>query len=120
MTIDGAAVAAPATFGVINPATGEGAERAPDASREQLDTAMAAALAAYPAWRRDESARRKALLAAADVLFPRSAEIGRIPPREQGKPLAEGTMEVVGAGVWLKYFAELDLPREVIQDDDNA
>ncbi|WP_225992595.1 aldehyde dehydrogenase family protein [Actinomadura montaniterrae] len=120
MTIDGAAVAAPATFGVINPATGEVAEQAPDASREQLDTAMAAAQAAYPAWRRDESARRKALLAAADVLFARSEEIGRILTLEQGKPLADGTMEVVGAGVWLKYFAELDLPREVIQDDDNA
>ncbi|QKG18547.1 aldehyde dehydrogenase family protein [Actinomadura verrucosospora] len=120
MTIDGAAVDAPATFGVINPATGEVAERAPDASREQLDTAMAAAQSAYAEWRRDESARRKALLAAADVMFARSEEIGRILTLEQGKPLGDATMEVVGAGVWLKYFAELDLPREVIQDDDNA
>ncbi len=29
-------------------------------------------------------------------------------------------MEVVGAGVWLKYFAELELPREIIQDDGSA
>ncbi|WP_243716142.1 aldehyde dehydrogenase family protein [Actinomadura darangshiensis] len=120
MTIGGQAVTAPGTFGVIDPATGEVAEQAPDASREQLDAAMAAAQAAYPEWRRDESARRKALLAAADVLFARSEEIGRILTLEQGKPLAEGTMEVVGAGVWLKYFADLELPREVIQDDANA
>ncbi|MFE9099946.1 aldehyde dehydrogenase family protein [Actinomadura geliboluensis] len=120
MTIDGAAVDAPGTFGVINPATGEVAEQAPDASREQLDAAMAAAQAAYADWRRDEAARRKALLAAADVMFARSEEIGRILTLEQGKPLADATMEVVGAGVWLKYFADLELPREVIQDDDNA
>ncbi|WP_301176675.1 aldehyde dehydrogenase family protein [Actinomadura geliboluensis] len=120
MTIGGAAVDAPGTFGVINPATGEVAEQAPDASREQLDAAMAAAQAAYADWRRDEAARRKALLAAADVMFARSEEIGRILTLEQGKPLADATMEVVGAGVWLKYFADLELPREVIQDDDNA
>ncbi|TDC53340.1 aldehyde dehydrogenase family protein [Actinomadura sp. KC345] len=120
MTIDGRAVDAPATFGVINPATGEVAEQAPDASREQLDAAMASARDAYAGWRGDESARRKALLAAADVMFARSEEIGRILTLEQGKPLSEGTMEVVAAGVWLKYFADLELPREVIQDDGNA
>ncbi|MFC6886029.1 aldehyde dehydrogenase family protein [Actinomadura yumaensis] len=120
MTIGGQAVAAPGTFGVVDPATGEVAERAPDASRAQLDAAMEAARAAYAQWRGDESARRKALLAAADVLFARSEEIGRILTLEQGKPLSEATMEVVGAGVWLKYFAELELPSEVIQDDERA
>jgi acyl-CoA reductase-like NAD-dependent aldehyde dehydrogenase len=120
MTIDGAAVDAPGTFGVINPATGEVAEQAPDAAREQLDAAMASAQAAYADWRRDESVRRKALLAAADVMFTRSEEIGRILTLEQGKPLADATMEVVGAGVWLKYFADLELPREIIQDDAGA
>jgi acyl-CoA reductase-like NAD-dependent aldehyde dehydrogenase len=120
MTIGGEAVAAPGTFGVVNPATGEIAEHAPDCSREQLDQAMAAAQAALPAWRRDEEARRKALLAAADVMFARSEEIGRIITLEQGKPLKDATMEVVGAGVWTKYFAELELPREIIQDDGNA
>ncbi|MFD0689415.1 aldehyde dehydrogenase family protein [Actinomadura fibrosa] len=120
MTIGGEAVRAPGTFGVVDPATGEVAEQAPDASREQLDAAMAAAQAAYPAWRRDEAARRKALLAAADIMFTRSEEIGRIITLEQGKPLADATMEVVGAGVWLKYFADLELPAEVIQDDANA
>ncbi|GAA1563187.1 aldehyde dehydrogenase family protein [Actinomadura kijaniata] len=120
MTIDGRAVAAERDFGVVNPATGEVADRAPDATREQLDAAMESALAALPAWRRDEQARVKALHAAADVLFARSEEIGRIITLEQGKPLADATMEVVGAGVWLKYFADLELPREVIQDDDRA
>ncbi|WP_245623169.1 aldehyde dehydrogenase family protein [Spirillospora albida] len=120
MTIGGESVAAPATFGVVDPATGEVAEQAPDASRDQLDAAMAAARDAFPAWRADEPARRKALLAAADVLFARSEEIGRIITLEQGKPLADATMEVVAGGVWLKYYAELELPPEVIQDDASA
>ncbi|WP_245667962.1 aldehyde dehydrogenase family protein [Actinomadura macra] len=120
MTIDGAAVRAPDTFGVVDPATGEVAERAPEASRAQLDAAMAAGQAAYPAWRSDEAARRKALLAAADVMFARAEEIGHIITLEQGKPLSDATMEVVGAGVWLKYYAELEVPVEVIQDDDSA
>ncbi|MDL4776399.1 MULTISPECIES: aldehyde dehydrogenase family protein [Thermomonosporaceae] len=120
MTIGGQAVAAPGTFGVVDPATGEVAERAPDASREQLDAAMAAAQAALPGWRGDEAARRKALHAAADLMFARSEEIGRILTLEQGKPLADATTEVMGAGVWLKYFADLELPREVIQDDGAA
>ncbi|GAA2595571.1 aldehyde dehydrogenase family protein [Actinomadura fulvescens] len=120
MTIDGRSADAPGTFGVINPATGAVAEQAPDASREQLDQAMAAAQAALPGWRGDEQARRKALLAAADLMFAKAEEIGRILTLEQGKPLGDATMEVVGAGVWLKYFADLELPREVIQDDDAA
>ncbi|MFC5753039.1 aldehyde dehydrogenase family protein [Actinomadura rugatobispora] len=120
MTIGGRAVTAPRTFGVVNPATGEVAEQAPDASREQLDEAMTAARDALPEWRRDETARRKALQAAADLLFAKSEEIGRVLTLEQGKPLQDATMEVVGAGVWLKYYADLEVPREVIQDDDNA
>ncbi|GAA2402734.1 aldehyde dehydrogenase family protein [Actinomadura vinacea] len=120
MTIGGRAVTAPRTFGVINPATGEVAEQAPDCGPEQLDEAMTAARDALPEWRADEAARRKALQAAADLLFARSEEIGRVLTLEQGKPLKDATTEVLGAGVWLKYFADLELPREVIQDDDKA
>ncbi|MFI0481100.1 aldehyde dehydrogenase family protein [Actinomadura sp. 9N215] len=117
MTIGGRAADATATFGVIDPATGEVAERAPDASPAQLDAAMSAAEAAYPGWRGDEAARREALLAAADIMFARSEEFGRVLTLEQGKPLRDAIREVVGAGVWLRYFAGLELPREVIQDD---
>ncbi|MFC4913864.1 aldehyde dehydrogenase family protein [Actinomadura gamaensis] len=120
MTIGGRAVEASGTFGVVDPSTGEVAEQAPDATREQLDAAMDAAQAARAGWRADEKARREALRAAADVLFARSEEIGRVITLEQGKPLKDATTEAIGAGVWLKYFADLELPREVIQDDDAA
>ena len=37
---------------VVNPATGETLARAPIASQEDVNAAVAAAAAAYPAWRR--------------------------------------------------------------------
>jgi len=120
MTIAGEGVTAPGTFGVINPATGEEHAQAPNCSREQLDEAMKAAADAFTEWRRDEKARREALLAAANALFGAADELAPVLTAEQGKPLADAKMEIIGAGVWLKYFAELELPREVIQDDDHA
>ena len=43
MTIDGQAVPAEQTFGVINPATGDVFAQAPECTREQLDAAMESA-----------------------------------------------------------------------------
>ncbi|REF00137.1 aldehyde dehydrogenase family protein [Thermomonospora umbrina] len=120
MTIAGEGVTAPGTFGVVNPATGAEHAEAPDCSREQLDEAMASAADAFPVWRSDEPARRAALLAAAEALFASAADLAPVLTAEQGKCLQDATMEIIGTGVWLKYFAELELPREVIQDDARA
>ena len=120
MTIGGERHQASGTFGVVNPATGEVHAQAPDCSREQLDQAFEAAAAAQGEWARDEDARRAALNDAANVLFGAADEVAPILTREQGKPLQGAIEEVFGAGVWLKYFADLEVPREVIQDDDNA
>ncbi|NUR85319.1 MAG: aldehyde dehydrogenase family protein [Nonomuraea sp.] len=120
MTIGGAQAETSQTFGVINPATGEVHAQAPECSKEQLDQAMAAAAEAYRSWRQDESARRKALHAAGDLLMAKAAELAPILTAEQGKPLQEATFEVIGAAMWLKHFADLELPREVIRDDDSA
>ncbi|MBA9005474.1 MULTISPECIES: aldehyde dehydrogenase family protein [Thermomonospora] len=120
MTIAGEGVTAPGTFGVINPATGREHAQAPDCSREQLDEAMNAAAGAFTEWRKDEKVRRDALLAAANAMFAAADELGPVLTAEQGKPLADAKMEIIGAGVWLKYFAGLEIPREVIQDDAHA
>jgi acyl-CoA reductase-like NAD-dependent aldehyde dehydrogenase len=120
MTIDGNAVGAERTFGVIDPATGEEFEQAPDCTRDQLDAAMESAHKAFRDWRVDMEARRAALRACADALFGASGDLGPTLTAEQGKPLADAGVEAIGAGVWFKYFADLELPREVIQDDENA
>jgi acyl-CoA reductase-like NAD-dependent aldehyde dehydrogenase len=120
LVIDGRRVDAPATFDVTNPATGEVLAGAPDCSREQLDEAMAAAERAQREWRDDEPARRKALEDAANVLFANHEEIAPLLVAEQGKPLQSAKEEILGAGVWFKYYAGLELEPEVIQDDDKA
>ncbi len=108
------------TFGVINPSTGEVHAEAPDCSREQLDEAMDAAAKAYVPWKQDEDARREALRNAAAIMFGAGGELGPILVREQGKPLSQAGIEALGAGMWFQYFADLEVPKEVIQDDANA
>lgn len=120
MTISGDAVATEATFDVVNPALGHAFATAPECSPAQLDAAFDAAAKAYRDWRSDETARRATLHAAADLLAARAGEIAPILTAEQGKPIGEATFEVYGMALWFKYYADLQLPREVIQDDDTA
>jgi acyl-CoA reductase-like NAD-dependent aldehyde dehydrogenase len=120
MTIGGGAQPTAKTFGVVNPATGEVFEQAPDCTREQLDAAMESAQKAYPDWKSDEAARRQALTNIANALFGAAGDLGPILTAEQGKPLSDAGIEVLGAGVWFQYYANLEVPREIIQDDANA
>lgn len=120
MTIDGQAVPAEQTFGVINPATGEVFAQAPECTREQLDGAMEAAHKAQLSWKTDAAARTEALLAAADAVDAAAKELGPLLTAEQGKPVAQAIAETKGVALWLRHFARLDLPREVIQDDERV
>ena len=120
MTIDGQAVPAEQTFGVINPATGEVFAQAPECSREQLDAAMESAHKAQLSWKTDAAARTEALLAAADAVDAAAGELGPLLTAEQGKPVAQAITETKGVALWLRHFAGLDVPREVIQDDERV
>jgi acyl-CoA reductase-like NAD-dependent aldehyde dehydrogenase len=119
MTIDGREAPAERTFGVRNPATGEVFARAPECSKQQLDAAMEAAAKAQLSWRTD-AARAEAMRRAADAVEAAAPELGRVLTAEQGKPLASAVREAHSVASWLRYFAGLELPREVIQDDDQA
>ena len=117
MTIGGKAVSGSRSRDVINPATGAPCAQVPDCSDDELDQAMSAAAAAFPAWARDLPRRKQALLACASRLQQKAAEIAPWLTREQGKPLAKATEEIMGAALWLQYTAGLELPTEIIQDD---
>src|SRR5207302_6962968 len=120
MTIDGQAAPTEKTFDVINPATGEPHAAAPDCTKQQLDAAFESAAKAYRDWRTDEARRRDALRTAAGVLMSASQELAPILTGEQGKPISDANIEIIAAGMWLQYYADLEIPREVIQDDDSA
>lgn len=105
------------TMDVVNPATEEVLAKAPRASKAQLDEAVAAAKAAFPAWSATPIATRKAALTAiADVMEKNAGELARILTQEQGKPLADATGEVYGAAAFFRYFTALDLPVKVLDD----
>ena len=120
MTIAGEPAPTELTFGVKNPATGEVFARAPECSRQQLDAAFDAAAKAARDWKADEAARREVLNKAAEKLTGLSAELAPVLTAEQGKPLSDAGIEVFASAIWCRYFANLEMPTQVIQDDDAA
>jgi acyl-CoA reductase-like NAD-dependent aldehyde dehydrogenase len=84
---------------------------------DQLNQAVAAAKAAFPAWAATPIAeRRKAIAQIADVIEQNSAELARLLTQEQGKPISDATVEVMGMAGFFRYFATLDLPVRIIED----
>ena len=119
LLINGQLEAGDLTMDVINPATGEAFVQCPRASKAQLDRAVAAAKAAFPAWSKTPVAeRKKALLAMADVIQNNAAELARLLTQEQGKPIGDATGEVYGAAAFFRYFTALDLPVKVLDDSE--
>jgi len=117
LLIGGKLVAGDATMPVLNPATEESLADCPRASARQLDEAVAAAKAAFPAWAGKPIEQRKAVVVAiADVIEQHQDELARILTSEQGKPLPDATAEVAGMAAFFRYFATLDLPMKVVED----
>jgi acyl-CoA reductase-like NAD-dependent aldehyde dehydrogenase len=118
MTINGKAVTGKSTTGVINPATEQVFAHVPECTKEQLDDAMASAARAYATWNKDVKKRKEALLAAGARIREKAKEIAPLLTQEQGKPLAKATEETIASAIWFEYTASLDIPVEVVQDDD--
>lgn len=117
MTIGGRCAPAAATMPVINPATGEAFALAPRASLAQLDEAVAAAKAAFPAWAaRPIGERQDHIRAIGDCMKTHREELIDLLILEQGKPRANAQGEVDGSIYWCDAFARMDIPVEVIED----
>jgi acyl-CoA reductase-like NAD-dependent aldehyde dehydrogenase len=119
LLIDGRLEDGDLTMDVINPANEQVVMACPRGSKAQLDKAVAAAKAAFPAWSRAPIAERRAVIARiADAVQANAAELARLLTQEQGKPIGDATGEVYGAAAFFRYFSTLDLPAKVIQDDE--
>ncbi|WCT74145.1 aldehyde dehydrogenase family protein [Sphingomonas naphthae] len=119
MLIGGEFVAGDRKLEVVNPATEEVFVTSGAASEAQFIQAIAAAKAAFPAWSVSTMDERRALLVKlADGMEARVDEMARLLTSEQGKPLPEATGEIQYAIGFIRYFATLDLPVEVIEDSD--
>ncbi|MBI2262397.1 MAG: aldehyde dehydrogenase family protein [Caulobacterales bacterium] len=80
--------------------------RTPDGGVDEVNAAVAAAKAAFPAWSEaSPEARSDILDRAGTLVMERRESLGRLLSREEGKTLPEGIGETVRAGRILKYFA---------------
>ena len=119
LLINGEMVDGDLSMDVLNPATEEVLADCPRASEGQLNAAVAAAKAAFPAWSKTDVDERKALvLKIADVIEANATELVQLLTKEQGKPLEAATVEVYGMAAFCRYFTSLDLPVEVLEDSD--
>ena len=121
LLINGRLVAGASTLEVVNPATEEVLGLCPRASAAQLNEAVAAAKAAFPAWAAKTTAERGVVLnKLADALEARHGEFARLLTEEQGKPLDFAMFEVNIALGMLRYFAGRDTPTKLLREDENV
>ena len=123
MMINGESVSSEEYFDVKNPSTGEVVGQCPHATEAHLDEAVAAARAAFPSWSQLPDAERQGLChAIGQALEDNAEELAQLLTREHGKPLngLGSRFEVGGCAGWSHYNAELTLPVEVLQDNEEG
>ena len=127
-TLNGCGVGSSRTFKSFNPATGEVLGLVPHSSAEQVNQAVAAARAAQPAWEALPDGERKvALMKVAEVIRANAEDLARWVTREQGKPLGGigpdqvpgARFEIFGCEIWTQVPTSLDLPVEVVFEDES-
>jgi acyl-CoA reductase-like NAD-dependent aldehyde dehydrogenase len=92
---------------VVNPATEAVVDTVPAGTVADVDSAVSAAQAAFPAWAATDIEKRAAILAAAaDLITERTADLAALLTAEQGKPLAEAAGEVGHLVHGLHFYAE--------------
>lgn len=90
----------------IDPSTGRVLRDYKEADPAQIAGALAAAAAAFPAWRRLSPAERAAPLRRAGTLLRnRSAELAMLMAEEMGKPVAQGRAEAEKCATACDFFA---------------
>lgn len=96
-----------ATVAVYDPASGEKLAEVPDMGAIETRRAIAAAEAAWPAWRELTAKQRSAILRKwYELIVAHADDLALLMTSEQGKPLAEARGEVLYAASFVEWFAE--------------
>ncbi len=126
MLINGEAKASGDYFDVINPATGKAFAQSANGSVEDVNEAVACAKEAYTSWSKLTDEERKGLLhQVAALVEANMPELMELIAMETGKPMnglngVGAGLEVGGAAAWIHANTEIDMPVEVIQDNEEA
>jgi acyl-CoA reductase-like NAD-dependent aldehyde dehydrogenase len=118
LLINGQLVQTAAQLDVINPASGAVFAHCPAAGATQLDGAVAAARAAFPAWRALGFAQRAIYIErCAAALLAHREPLARLLTQEQGKPLAQSLDEISRAASLSVGMTKIRIEPEVLVDD---
>jgi succinate-semialdehyde dehydrogenase/glutarate-semialdehyde dehydrogenase len=105
--IDGQWITGPSRFAVHDPATGAKLADVANLGPQDAQAAIAAANAAWPAWKQKTAKERSILLRKwFDLLMQNQDDLGTIMTAEQGKPLPEAKGEVAYGASFVEWFAE--------------
>ena len=92
---------------VLNPATGEQLAEVPCCGTEETRRAIAAADAAWPAWKALTARRRAQLLQAWNrLILDNTDDLAQLITAECGKPISEAKGEVIYGASFVEWFAE--------------
>ncbi|RZS56598.1 NAD-dependent succinate-semialdehyde dehydrogenase [Sphaerotilus mobilis] len=105
--INGEWVAGASRFAVEDPATGLRLADVANTGAADAEQAIAAANAAWPAWKAKPAKERAAILMRwFHLLVQHADDLARIMTAEQGKPLSEARGEVMYGASFIEWFAE--------------
>ncbi|MDN3935975.1 NAD-dependent succinate-semialdehyde dehydrogenase [Arthrobacter sp. YD4] len=93
-------------YKTVNPATGETEKEFPLATKEEVETALAAAQQAFLEWRKAPvEERTKVIARVAELYREREDELARLIAKEMGKPVVEARGEVKLVASIYDYYA---------------
>ena len=105
--INGQWIQGASRFDIVDPATGHKLADVANLGPKDAEAAIAAANAAWPAWKAKTAKERSIILRKwFDLLMANQDDIARIMTAEQGKPLAEAKGEVAYGASFVEWFAE--------------
>lgn len=117
ITIGGEAAAVEEWFEAVNPSTEDVIASVPDAGRDQLEAAVAAAKAAFPAWAARSLSERQALVRQiGDAIEAHAEDFRRLLILEQGKARQGAEWEIGGAVLWCREIAKQELEARVVEE----
>lgn len=118
MLINGKLVAGETSAEIKDPATGLLVGIAPIPSAAQVDEAVAAASAAFPAWSATPiEERARIVLSIVDAIEARLEEIARLVTLEQGKMIAESRGDIGASVAFGRWFAAWRPEEPVLHED---